>query len=169
MLIAVRKLRVGFLVATLVGVMTAASVGPAVAAKMVTSDTVHFKGSVNSAGEYSSSVCSLKSDTEKGALPCNVIGRALGIGSPAIEVTSIWASPDGEGFFPPLTAPRTVSKPPNETYAGTGPCEEHEESDLPGTKGPVTYPCMVTVKLTFNTQKATVTGNYTVREESTQP
>jgi hypothetical protein len=169
MLIAVRKLRLGFLMAALAGVMTAASAGPAVAAKIVTSDTVTFKGTVNSAGEYSASACSLKSDKETTAVPCQVRGRALGIGSPAIEVTSFWASSDGEGFFPPFTAPRTVSKPPIETYQGTGPCEEHEESDLPGTKGPVTYPCQVTVKLTFNTKKGTVAGNYTVREESTQP
>jgi hypothetical protein len=169
MLATVRELRLVFLVAALAGVMTAASAAPAFAAKIVTSDTVVFKGTVNSAGEYSSSVCSLKSDTEKSALPCKVAGRAVGIGSPAIEVVSGWASPDGEGFFPPFTAPRVVSKPPNETYEGTGPCVEREESDLPGTKGPVEYPCKVTIRLTFNTQKATVTGKYTVREESTQP
>jgi hypothetical protein len=169
MLAAVRKLRLGFLVAALAGVMTAASATPAVAAKVVTSDTVVFKGSVNSAGEYSSSVCSLKSDTETTALGCGVIGRALGIGSPAVEVSSIWASADGEGFFPSFTAPRVISKPPNETYEGTGPCEEREESDLPGTKGFVQYPCKVTIRLTFNTKKATVTGRYTVREESTLP
>jgi hypothetical protein len=159
----------GFVVAALAGVMTAASAAPAVAAKVVTSDTVAFKGTVNSAGEYSSSACSLKSDTEKTALPCRVTGRALGIGSPAIEVASLWASSDGEGFFPPFTAPRTASKPPIETYEGAGPCEEREESDLPGTKGPVQYPCKVAIKLTFNTQKGTVTGKYTVLEESTQP
>jgi hypothetical protein len=168
MLAAVRKLRLGFLVAALAGAMTAASAVPAVAS-LVASDTVAFKGAVNSAGEYSPSVCKLKSDAEKRALRCRLIGRAAGIGSPAIEVFSLWASSDGETFFPPFRAPRVSSKPPIETYAGTGQCEEHEESDLPGTKGLVQYPCVVTIRLTFNTAKATVKGQYSVSEESTLP
>jgi hypothetical protein len=169
MLAAGRKLRLGFLVAVLAGVMTAGSAVPAVAANLVTSDTVAFKGTVNSAGEYTARVCKLKSDAEKRALRCRLVGRAVGIGSPAIEVFSIWASSDGETFFPPFGAPRVSSKPPNETYEGKGQCEEHEESDLPGTKGPVQYPCIVTIRLTFNTAKATVKGQYSVSEESTLP
>ena len=169
MLAAVRKLRLGLPVAALAGVVTAASAGPAVAAKLVTSDTVSFKGTVNSAGQYSSSTCSLKSDTETTAVPCQTAGSALGIGSPAIEVSGFWVSSDGEGRFGAFPIPRVASKPPVETYQGTGPCEEREESDLPGTKGPVQYPCQVTVRLAINTVKHTVVGKYTVREESTLP
>jgi hypothetical protein len=168
MLEAVRKLRLGLLVAALAGVMTAASAAPAVAAKIVTSDTVAFKGTV-AGEEYSASACSLKSDTEKTAVPCQVFGRVRGIGSPAIEVFSIWASADGESIFPTMAAPRVVSTPPVETYQGSGPCQEAEESDLPGTKEIVRYPCQVTVRLAFNTLKHTVAGKYTVREESTLP
>jgi len=168
MLGAVRKLRLGFQVAALAGVMAAVSAAPA-AASVVTSDTVAFKGTVNSAGEYSASVCKLRSDGEKRPLRCALFGRAAGIGSPSIEVFSIWASPDGETFFPPFGAPRVASKPPIEIYEGTGQCEEHEESDLPGTKGPVQYPCKVSIKLAFNTAKHTVKGQYTVSEESTLP
>jgi len=169
MLAAVRTLRSGLLVAGLGGAIAVASAGPAMAAKTVMSDAVSFKGPVNAAGEYAASSCKVKSDGEKTVFPCSVAGRALGIGGPTIEVTSTWAGPDGEGFFPPLAAPLVASKPPVTTYTGTGPCVEREESDLPGTAGPVEYPCTVTVKLTFNSVKATVTGTYTVREESTQP
>jgi hypothetical protein len=133
--------------------MAAASAAPAMA-RVVVSDTVAFKGTVNPFGEYGSVPCSLKSDTEKTAVPCQVEGTAHGIGSGAIDVSSRWLSSDGEGFFPPLAAHRSsTSKPPNEIYEGTGPCEEREESDGPPPIGPVTYPCTVTVRLIFNTKK----------------
>jgi hypothetical protein len=70
-------------------------------------------------------------------------------------------------FF--VLASRVKSEPPKETYAGTGPCEEVEESDIPGTTGTVRYPCTVKFKLKFNTATGAVTGKYVVLEESTQP
>jgi hypothetical protein len=172
MLAAIRKLKYGILMAALAGAMIGASAGPAMAAKMVTSDTVKWKGSFSAAtGELRASACALKSDTETTAFPCQLTGavRPLPIGGPVIEVESTWVSADGIGVFGPLLANRVVSKPPIATYAGTGPCEEQEESDLPGTKGPISYPCEVSVKLTFNTAKSTVTGVYSVKEESTRP
>jgi hypothetical protein len=171
MLTASRRLKLGFLVAVLAGVMIVASAGPAVAMmkKLVLSDKVSFKGSYNANGELSSTTCSLTSDGEEGAFPCTVTATVVGIGGPAIEVTSFWASADGEGFFPRMGAPRTASKPPIETYKSKGPCEEREESDIPGTTGEVQYPCMVTFTLKFNTEKHTVVGKYVVREEEKQP
>jgi hypothetical protein len=68
-----------------------------------------------------------------------------------------------------LSAPLVESKPPIMKYAGSGSCVEEEESDLPGTAGRVSYPCVVNVKLTVNTSKSTIVGVYTVKEESTQP
>jgi hypothetical protein len=169
-----RKLKLGFAVAALAGAITATSAGPAVAA-LVRSDVVAFKGTFNSAGEYSSTGCKLKSDGEFNSagkletFPCVVRGRALGIGGTTIEVESQWASPDGEGAFLPLAATRVKSEPPKETYAGTGPCEEIEETEPPGSGNFVTYTCRVKVKLKFNTATGTVTGTYVVFEESTQP
>jgi hypothetical protein len=175
MLTASRRLKLGVLVAALAGVALAASAGPAVAAKLVKSDAIAFKGTLSAAnGEFQSSACKLKSDGEFNSagtpetFPCSVIGRAVGIGSPSIEVTSAWVSADGEGLFPPLTATRVKSEPPKETYAGTGPCREREETEPPSGAF-VEYPCTVKVKLLFNTATLTVKGNYVVLEESTQP
>ena len=175
MLTASRRLKLGFLVAAIAGVALATGAGPAVGAKLVKSDAVAFKGTFNSTGNLQSSACKLTSDGEfnsAGTLEtftCAVTGTVGGIGTPAIEVTSSWASADGEGFFPRLVVPRTASKPPIETYKGTGPCEEREESDIPGTTGTVQYLCRVIVTLKFNTAKSTVAGSYVVREEETQP
>ena len=172
MLTASRKLKLGFLVAALAGVITAASAGPAVAA-LVRSDTVAFKGTFTSE-EYSTTMCKLKSDGEFNSagkletFPCVLVGGAPGIGGPTIEVASRWGSADGEGFFNPLTATRVKSEPPKETYAGKGPCEEAEETE-PGSGAFVQYPCTVKVKLKFNTATETVIGKYVVFEESTQP
>jgi hypothetical protein len=96
-------------------------------------------------------------------------GVAGGIGGPEIGVNfNEWSSIDGEGVVPGYKALRSAtSKPPNEIYTASTACEEREESES-GT-GPVSYPCLVKVKLTFNTVKNTVSGGYSVKEEATQP
>lgn len=164
MLRSVPMLRFGVLVVLLVGAATLADAAAAIA-KPVVSDVVVFKGGVNSAGGFSASKCTVKSDGEATVFPCQLNGQAFGIGGPTIEVNSTWVSGDGEDFFLPFAVPRTVSKPPLETYEGTGPCVERENE----AGATFEYPCKVTVKLVFNLAKHTVTGRYVVREESTEP
>lgn len=169
MLTAIRKLRLGILMAALAGAVMLASAGPAMAVKFVASDSVTWKGSVSATGEIVVSTCRVKSDTELTAFPCQLRVQ-VGVGpTGAFEVASVWTSSDGLGAFSALGIALVKVKPPLETYAAAGPCIEAEESDLPGTTGPVEYPCVVSVKLTFNTVKHTVSGAYSVKEESTQP
>src|ERR1700694_4176809 len=157
MLAPIRKLKLGFLLAALAGALVFAIAGPAAAkTKMVTSDAVSWKGTVSSTGEVVVSACTVKSDTEP-AFPCQLRVVARRTSPTTIEVISISVSADGTVSFGPLFATLVTSKPPIEIFAGTGPCEEHEESDLPGTKGPISYPCTVSVRLTSDTAKKTST------------
>ncbi len=167
MLAAARKLRYGAAVAALAAAASAFGATPAIA-KPVKSDTVAFKGTITGSNEYSSNVCGIRSDGEKTPFQCAVRGLIAGSGSPAAEVLSQWFSPDGEGILQ-VIAKQGKSKPPNETYEGTGRCEEREESDLPGTKGVVQYPCTASIKLVINRAKGTIAGKYTILEESTEP
>ena len=173
MLTGIPKVKVGALVAVLAGALCVAGVGPATAsAKLVKSDSVSFKGTVNSTGEWLTTKCKLTSDgefvpgtTKLQVFPCELQGQALGIGGSVIEVGSLWKSSDGIAGFPFQAVPRTKSEPPKETYAGTVNCEEEEEEE----GKVVRYPCQAKVKLVFNTLKHTVTGKYVIYEESTQP
>jgi hypothetical protein len=167
-----RNLRLGALVAALAGALALASAGTAAAARLVTSDTISFKG-VYGVGLnhnlYESEKCSLKSDGETTVFPCEVEGGAFGIGGAEVQGDFGSRSSDGEvknHFFRLLRS--ATSKPPNEIYTGTASCEEEEETE-PGSGTFVTYPCQAKIKLTFNTGKHTVTGGFVIREESTQP
>jgi hypothetical protein len=175
MSVGVRNLRLGGLVAVLAGALALASAGTAAAATLVTSDTISFKGVYTASNnQFNSQKCSLKSDGEitegkPTVFPCVVSGEANGIGGPEVTGFTKWTSADGEGLNCGYSALRSAtSKPPNEIYIGTYGCIEVEESE-PGTGQRVTYPCIVRIKLTFNTVKHTVAGTYKVLEESTQP
>jgi len=169
MLTAIRRLRFGILMAGLAGTVMLAGAAPAMAAKLVTSDVVTWHGSYSPAsGIISVSSCKVKSDTELTAFPCQLNARVSSLPpSPTIGVGSEWLSSDGVGVFG-FTVTLVVSKPPVYTYAATGPCEEREETEPPSGVF-ISYPCVVSVKLTFNTVKSTVSGSYSVKEESTQP
>jgi hypothetical protein len=164
--------KLGVLVAVLAWAATLASAGSAMAAKMVVSDKVTFKGMVQSTGAFQAGIpgtiftCKLTSDGEPEE-SCEASGIALGIGTSMIELETQWGNTtDGIGLTTvKAIVPRVASKPPTETYAGTIPCEEVEEE----TGVRENYPCQVQVRLAFNTAKNTVTGKYVVREESTQP
>lgn len=165
------RLKLGVLVAAAAGTVLCVGAGPAMAAKLVTSDTVSWKGTYSPAsGLIQVTSCKLKSDGETTVFPCAV--TAVIASGPALETkwTSVPYSLDGEGFSTsptPLVLVKSV--PPVETYEGTGQCYEVEETDLPGTTGPVRYPCVLKARLVFNTAKGTVSGTYHVLEESTQP
>ena len=146
-------------------------------AKSVKSDSVSFKTAYAANGEWSTTTsggkCTLTSDGEfipgtkiLQKVPCELRGRAVGIGTEVISVDSGWASADGLSAFTEFqTVPRITSKPPTETYAGGVNCEEEEEEG-----GLVfRYPCLAKIKLVFNTLKKTVTGSYAIYEESTMP
>jgi len=165
------RLNLGALVAAVAGTVLCVGAGPAMAAKLVTSDTVSWKGTYSAAsGAIKVTSCKLKSDGETPVFPCAV--TAILAAGPSLETkwTSVPYSLDGEGFSTgpvPLALVKVI--PPVETYEGTGQCYEVEESDLPGTTGPVRYPCVLKARLAFNTAKGTVSGTYHVLEESTQP
>jgi len=120
MLTGIPKVKVGALVAVLAGALCVAGVGPATAsAKLVKSDSVSFKGTVNSTGEWLTTKCKLTSDgefvpgtTKLQVFPCELQGQALGIGGSVIEVGSLWKSSDGIAGFPFQAVPRTKSEPP---------------------------------------------------------
>jgi hypothetical protein len=170
MSIQVRNLRLGVLVAALAGALALASAGTAAAAKLVTSDTISFKGAyAGSNNQFTSQKCSLKSDGETTVFPCVVSGEATGIGGPEITGFTNWTSPDGEGLNCGYSALRQeTSKPPSEIYKGVYGCIEVEETE-PGSGIKVASSVFVDLKLTFNTVKHTVAGAYKVLEESTQP
>ena len=168
MLTAIRKLRFGILMVVLAGSVMLAGAASAMA-KPVTSDVVAWHGTYSAAsGVIVVSACKLKSDGELTAFPCQLNARVSSLPpSPTIGVGSEWLSSDGVGVFG-FTVTLVVSKPPVYTYAATGPCEEREETEPPSGVF-ISYPCVVSVKLTFNTVKSTVSGSYSVKEESTQP
>jgi len=168
MLTAIRRLRVGILMATLAGTVMLAGAAPAMA-KLVTSDAVAWNGTYSAAsGIITVSSCKLKSDGESAVLPCQLNARLSSLPpSPAIGLASEWLSTDGFGVFG-STVNLGLSKPPVYNYAGTSSCEESEETEPPSGVI-ISYPCVVSVKLKFNTAKNTVSGAYSVKEESTQP
>lgn len=165
------RLKLGVLVAAAAGVVLTVGAGQAAAAKLVTSDAISWKGTYSPAsGLITVTSCKLKSDGETPVFPCAV--TAVLRSGPALETkwTSVPYSLDGEGFSTgPIPLALVKSVPPVETYEGTGQCYEVEENDLPGTTGPVRYPCVAKVRLIFNTAKGTVSGSYRILEEATQP
>ena len=165
---AILKLKRGLLVSALAGGVLVASASPAMAAKTVTSDTVSWKAVWQpSSGSFQSGTCKVKSDAEKETFPCVIIGRFIPMAK-AAEIESTISSADGTIVVPPVIVPLFSSKPPIFTYQGLGPCREREPVE-PGSKEEVSYPCQVTIKVTFNSAKNTLTGAYTVTEASTAP
>ncbi len=147
----------------------AASSTASTAPKLVLSDSVSWNSVWSPAsGTFQTSKCKVKSDGETVAFPCANVGTFIP-GSSSAEITSTTSSEDGTITIPPLVANLIASKPPIFTYSGTGPCEEFEFSDLPGTKEEVRYPCQVTVRVTFNQAKNTLTGTYSVKEFNNLP
>jgi hypothetical protein len=165
---AILRFKRGLLISALAGGVLVASASAATAATMVTSDTVSWKAVWQpSSGSFQSGTCKVKSDAEIETFPCVITGRFIPMAK-AAEIESIVSSPDGTIVVPPVIVPLFSSKPPIFTYKGLGPCQEREPVE-PGSKEEVSYPCQVTMRVTFNSAKNTLSGAYTVKESSTAP
>jgi hypothetical protein len=133
--------------------------------KLVTSDTVHWKGIWGPAsGKFESTVCTLKSDADVMPFPCGVTGTLI----PGVVLFAETASLDGLTVFelaPPVIVPTKMGF----TVTGTTEvCTENDAPDPPGGES-TPYHCVATVKLKVNTAKSTIGGTFTVKELSTLP
>jgi len=169
MLAAILKSKRGLLVAAVAGGVAVAGVGPATAsAKLVVSDTIHWKGIVWNLGsgpvfEFGGSVCTLNSDNELTFPECGVRGSV----APGAVLHAEWGSADGTGS---LELAPAVVVPTKAGFTVTGTTENCIESDAPNPlEGSAPYPCVATVRITANTGKLTGSGTLTVKELSTQP